>query len=111
MIELNQLLKEVREQIQQQMIVDPEERANPILSQQRFRYIQYLKAQAAHLHQILQQEERRLDEIREAMREAHVKKKSLEVLEEKQKKAYLNALELQEMKELEDIITARQRRA
>jgi len=78
-----------------------------VLSQQRFFYIQHLKSQAQYLQGLVAKEQRVLEQIREEMREAHVQKKSLERLEEKQRQAYERQLADKETKELEDLIIAR----
>lgn len=110
-VDLQQLLTEIRAQVRQQLEPRSEEPVDPVVAQQRFRYVQYLKMQAEHTRQALIQEEQRLELIREEMRQAHVKKRSLELLEEKQKAAYYKALEAHQMNELEDIVVARRHRS
>ncbi len=66
--------------------------------------------QVEHAQASLKKEMRQLESIREEMRQAHVKKKSLDLLEEKQRAAYLKQLELREEKEIEDLIISRQPR-
>lgn len=106
-VEVERLLNETHQQIREHMQVRDETLVDPVLSQQRFAYIQYLKTQAQHLHEALKQEENQLSLIREEMRQAHIRKRSLEMLEEKQRKAYLKLLATQEEKELEDLVIAR----
>jgi flagellar export protein FliJ len=107
-IHLQDLIADVHAQLDRELKVRPDDDIiDPVLSQQRFRYIQYLKSQLDHLREALQRETAILERIREEMREAHVNKKSLELLEDKQHRRYLKHLEDQEAKEIEDLVMAR----
>lgn len=106
--DLKQLVLEIQEQLQEQLLVKPHrDTVDPVVSQQQFRYIQYLKMQLEHLRGAIRKEEQILDRIRQEMHQAHVKKKSLEMLQDKQKKAYSKEMETLEMKEIEDLIVSR----
>jgi flagellar export protein FliJ len=106
-VELKQRLDENHQQFQLQLQPDLEKNVDPIFSQQRFRYLQYLKQQAQYLTQEIIGAEKILETLREKMKQAHIKKRSLELLEEKQRKNYITMIENQEMKEIEDIVVAR----
>jgi len=106
-IEIENLIRQAHTVLKQQLAPQVEEIIDPVVSQQRFRYIQYLKQQIAHLQGTLQTETQKLEWIRIEMKEAHIKKRSMELLEEKQRKQYITLLETQETKEIEDIIIAR----
>jgi flagellar export protein FliJ len=106
-VEIQTLIQETQDQIQQYLNPQKPDAFDPIISQQRFRFVQYLKLQLDFFQRTLQQEEIKLNALREEMRLAHVKKKSLEQLEENQRKTFLKALEEQESKEIEDLVMAR----
>ncbi len=106
-VELRRLIEEIKDQLQAQFISEIEDIVDPIVSQQRFKYIQYLKMQIEHIRAALHREEQVLEKIRQEMGQAHIKKKTLELLEDKQKKAFLLNIETQEIKEMEDIIISR----
>ncbi len=108
--QIQQQLQECRDVLQEQLKVSQESVIDPVISQQRFRYIQHLKLQIQHLGELVHRENQVLDKIREEMRQAHIRKKSLELLEEKQRKAYNTHIESQQEKELEDIVLARMSR-
>lgn len=110
-LDITTMLAETQAEIKQQLIASPEEVVDPVLSQQRFRYLQYLKMQVDNLRETLRKEEQILNVLREEMRQAHIRKRSLELLEEKQRKVYVKTIEDQEMKEMEDLVIARQHRA
>jgi flagellar export protein FliJ len=109
-VEIEQLIDQIRQQVRDTIKAKPEETIEPIIAQQRFRYVQYLKQQAEHLGEALRHENKVLEKIREEMRLAHVKKRSLELLEEKQRKAYIQHIQSQEEKEMEDLVVARMSR-
>ena len=110
-VKLCQIRSEVQETIYKTLTVDLESSVDPILSQQRFQYIQFLKRQIAELDNRIAKEETILETIREEMRQAYVGKKSLELLKEKQEKKYHEHIRNQEMKEIEDIVVARLHRS
>jgi flagellar export protein FliJ len=105
--EVQKLITETQEQLKQQYARPSEEIVDPIISQQQFRYIQYLQSQLVHFRRTLKREEYTLEKIRLEMQQAHIQKKSLELLEEKQRRNYIQTLEKQESNELEDIVLAR----
>lgn len=109
-VEIKTMLDEINQQLREQLVMNPQEDVNPIVSQQRFRYVQYLKMQIEHLREACRKEEQMLERIREELRQAHIKKKTLERLEEKQRIAYVKSLEEREQKEIEDIVISRRNR-
>lgn len=108
--DLKRLLREIQDQLRIHLVPKPEEQIEPILSQQRFAYTQYLKNQIEHVQGNIRKEEIQLERLREQMRQAHVKKRSLELLEEKQRTAYIKDIEYKESNEIEDIVVARMAR-
>ncbi len=104
-------MDETQHLIQQEFLQKPmSETVDPVVSQQQFRYIQYLKKQVAYFQETLAHERKILERIREEMRRAHVKKRSLELLEEKQRASYNKALAELESKEIEDLVISRLKR-
>lgn len=106
-LHIEQLLLEVKEQLQEQLTAKPMQVVDPLLAQQQFQYVQYLKMQVEHFRETLKKEESLLERVREEMRQAHVRKRSLELLEEKQRKTYIKKLEEQEAKTIEDLVISR----
>ena len=98
---------EIQTQVQHYLNNAVADVTDPLLSQQRFHYIQFLKRQAEYVKQQIRQEKDKLEKLRDLMRQALVQKKSLELLEQKQKEKYLKHLEAEENKILEDIIAAK----
>lgn len=107
-LEITDKLQTARQQVRDALNPpNPQEASNPLLSQQRFHYVQHLKRQAQHLQQVLHSESRVLERIREEMREAHIRKKSLERLSEKQQETYYKQILHQEAMEIEDLVLMR----
>ncbi len=83
---------------------------DPILAQQAFHYIQHLKKQVAFITTRLRHEEALLAHVREELRQAHISKKSLDKLKDKQRDAFKREQAQLEEKMLEDIVIMRQAR-
>ncbi len=110
-LDLTSRQNEVRERLTVERQKPPDEQVDPQLAQQRFYYIRFLRDQMLHFQEGIDRETARLNEVRELMRQAHVKKRSLELLKEKQHKAYLKNLESHEAKMIEDVMITRYKRA
>jgi len=100
-------LTEARDQVYAALHPEQSQTVEPMIASQRFQYVQFLKMQVTHILESIQLEERVLEKIREEMRVAYTKKRSLERLAEKQEAAYLKEIERLEEKETEDSIMAR----
>lgn len=105
-----ELIRDIEAQLYDELHPAATDEVDPLLVQQRFRFIQYLKNQLASLVTMKQQEERILAQYREQLRKAHIQKKTLDILEEKQRRRYVQSLQAQEEKELEDLVMARRSR-
>jgi flagellar protein FliJ len=84
-----------------------QQEADPVLRNQQFRYVQYLKQQIQYLMESKQQELRLLEVIRSEMKTAHIEKKTLDTLKDKQKETFHRESQAREMLEIEEIVAAR----
>lgn len=109
-MKVKNLLAETQAEIQRLMIPIHNDSVDPVLAQQSFYYIQHLKRQVTLITNKLRHEEALLAHVREELRLAHVSKKSLDKLKEKQRDAFNREQALQEEKQLEDIVIMRQAR-
>ena len=109
-MKIKQLLSDTQAEIQRLMIPIHSDSVDPVLAQQAFHYIQHLKRQVAFITTKLRHEEALLAHVREELRLAHVSKKSLDKLKDKQRDLFnLKQAQLEE-KQLEDLVIMRQNR-
>lgn len=109
-MKVKNLLAETNAEIHRLMIPIHSDTVDPILAQQSFHYIQHLKRQVAFITNKLRHEEALLAHVREELRLAHVSKKSLDKLKDKQRDAFNKHQAMLEEKQLEDIVIMRQAR-
>jgi flagellar export protein FliJ len=103
------LLNENQGQLQSFMTTSFEHghQVDPVSEGHRFAYIQFLKTQREGLQQQLVQEKSRLLTLRQRLQEAHLDKKSLDTLKDKQQERYNNDLKLKELMDTDDLLVQR----
>ncbi|MBY0402532.1 MAG: flagellar export protein FliJ, partial [Cyanobacteria bacterium] len=79
----------------------------PMQSQVFFAFIQRLKNEHAQLHLALSQQAQIVNQAREVLKQAVIKKKSLELLKEKETKRFVKKIEKLEELNLAEITLAR----